>query len=274
MARTADDTRVLVAASDSSGAVALLDSSGRILASHTVGSGIISLVAANSDGSRFAAVLASGASLQLFLLGGSLDTVGAPVSVSARGLTFSRDGKFLYVSQTAAPPAIAVFDGQNLQPIGQVADAAIQGVPTGIEDADETQLLFGIANRGVSFIDTSKPLALPSVVPAFAAAPTAQPSEGPNVGGTSSSLTVQNFESSAQLKFGTHLATSISIAGTTQIQAVSPPNVLSGTLNLAAYFPSGWLALAPDAFSYGPQVLSILPNTGAAAGGDTVQIYG
>jgi hypothetical protein len=100
------------------------------------------------------------------------------------------------------------------------------------------------------------------------------PTEGPSVGGSSSSIAGQNFEPSAQLKFGTHLATSVGIAGTTQIQTVSPPNVLSGSVNLTAYFPSGWLVLAPDAFSYGPQVLDILPNTGAAAGGDVIQIYG
>ena len=45
-------------------------------------------------------------------------------------------------------------------------------------------------------------------------------------------------------------------------------------MNVIAYFPSGWLALAPDAFSYGAQILQVLPNAGALAGGDTTQIYG
>src|SRR5262249_12791767 len=156
------------------------------------------------------------------------------------------------------PPAIGVFDGQNLQPIGQVADVSIQGISSEIEDADETQLLFGIANRGISFVDVSKPLNLPAIAPAFASAPVAPPSEGPNVGGTSASLAGQNFESSAQLKFGNQLAANTSVAGTTQIQAVSPPSIATGGVNLTAYFPSGWLALAPDAFSYGPQILDIL----------------
>jgi hypothetical protein len=230
MAHAADHAKVVVAATDSSSVLTFLDSSGGILASHSVGSGTVSLVAANSDGNRFAAILNSGVSSQLFLLNGSLDPVSAPVSINARGLTFSRDGKFLYVGQSGAPPAIAVFDGQNLQPIGQVADAAIQGIATEIEDADDTQLLFGIANRGVNFIDASKPLPLPSVAPVLAVAPTAQPSEGPSVGGSSSSIAGQNFEPSAQLKFGAHLATSVGIAGTTQIQTVSPPNVLSGSV--------------------------------------------
>jgi len=43
---------------------------------------------------------------------------------------------------------------------------------------------------------------------------------------------------------------------------------------VTAYFPSGWLAIAPDAFSYGPQILKVLPNAASSAGGDAIQIYG
>ena len=53
-----------------------------------------------------------------------------------------------------------------------------------------------------------------------------------------------------------------------------PPNASTGAVNIAAYFPNGWLAIAPDAFSYGPHVLQILPNAGTPAGGDIIQIYG
>jgi hypothetical protein len=49
---------------------------------------------------------------------------------------------------------------------------------------------------------------------------------------------------------------------------------LAGCANISAYFPSGWLAVAPDAFSYGPQILQILPNVGGKAGGDAVEIRG
>src|SRR5258707_3147109 len=48
----------------------------------------------------------------------------------------------------------------------------------------------------------------------------------------------------------------------------------SGAVNVASYFQNGWLAIAPDAFSYGPQILQLLPNAGASTGGDSVQIYG
>jgi hypothetical protein len=62
--------------------------------------------------------------------------------------------------------------------------------------------------------------------------------------------------------------------GAAQIQAASPPNVTSEAVNLTGYFPSGWLAIAPDAFSYGPQILQVLPNAGSKSGGDAIQIYG
>jgi hypothetical protein len=284
MARTADHAKVIVAANDSSGVLTIFDSNGAVLLGpHTLGNGAIPLVAASPDGSRFAVAFVANGASQLLLLSGSLNQLGAPVPVNARSLTFSRDGKFLYASQNSGVPAISVFDGQSLQQLGQVPDASIQGVPSEIEDADETQLLFGIANRGVSFIDAcgtatpgcaSQSGTLPSSVPSFAAAPVAQPSEGPAVGGTSTSLAGQNFEPTAQVKFGAQLAGSATVAGTTQIQASSPPSVASGGVNLTAYFPSGWLALTPDAFSYGPQLLDILPNAGTPSGGDTVQIYG
>ncbi len=95
-----------------------------------------------------------------------------------------------------------------------------------------------------------------------------------NAGGTATTLSGQNFASSVQIKFGTQMASDASVASSTVIHATSPPNAAGGAVDVTAYFPSGWLALAPDAFSYGPQVLQVLPNTGKPAGGDIVQIYG
>jgi IPT/TIG domain len=275
MARTANHSRIVVAASDASGELAVFDATGAAIAGPRVlGAGTIPLVAANPDGSRFAVQFVSAAVTQLFLLDAALNQVASPLSFTAQGLTFSRDGNFLYASQSAAgPPLVAVFDGHTLQAIGQVADASIQGLHSEIEEADETQLLFGISNRGASFIDATKPSALPSSVPSFAPAPVAKPSQGPFTGGTATFLAGQSFEASAQIKFGQQLATAPTV-GPSQIQAASPPSVTNGGANVTAYFPSGWLAIAPDAFSYGPQILQVLPSAGAKSGGDTVQIYG
>jgi DNA-binding beta-propeller fold protein YncE len=276
MARTGDLTKILVAANDTSGEIGVFDANGNVVtAPQTLGSSSISLVAANGDGSRFAVVLTSSGNTEVLLLDAAFNQLAARPETSVHGLTFSRDGKLLYVSENAGgPPVITVLDGQDMHVIGQVPDAAIQGGRSEIEEGDETQLLFGVANRGVSFLDASAPGVFPSTTPAFAAAPSAQPSAGGIVGGTATALAGQNFEPTAQVRFGTQNATNASVTGATQIQAGSPPSVVNGAVNLAAYFPSGWLAIAPDAFSYGPQILEILPNAGAKSGGDTVQIYG
>jgi IPT/TIG domain len=190
-------------------------------------------------------------------------------------MVFSRDRQFLYVSENAAaPPVITILDGHTLSLIGQVPNLWIAGRRTEIEDVNSTHLLFGIANRGIAFLDAASPASLPATAPVFGPPPTAQPSEGPNAGGTAIALAGQNFEPTALVLFGSQSANNSSVASGPLINATSPPSAASGPTNIVAYFPSGWLSLAPDAFSYGPQVLQILPNAGTPAGGDTVQIYG
>lgn len=276
MARTGDQSKVLVAANDSSGELALYDGSGNVLAGpRGLGSGTISLVAANPSGTRFAAVFAANGTTQILLLDGALNQMALYTTPAVNGLVFSRDGQFLYVSENASsPPVITVLDGNSLNLVGRVPDVWIGGRRSEIEEVDSTKLIFGLANRGVAFLDAANPGSLPANVPAFGAAPVAQPSEGPHAGGTTVVLVGQNYESSAQVLFGALSGSSISVAGITQLNATSPPNASAGAVNLSAYFPSGWLAVAPDAFSYGPQVLQILPNAGSPSGGDTLQIFG
>jgi len=275
MARTGDHTKLIIAANDASGEAAIFDATGAAIAGpQGLGAGTIPLVAANPDGTRFAVEFVSAGAAQLFLFDAAFSQVAPPVSLSAQGLVFSRDGNFLYASESAAgSPLIEIFDGHTMQPIGQVPDTSIQGVHSEIEEVDETQLLFGIANRGVSFIDAAKPVALPSSVPSFVSVPAAQPSQGPFTGATTTLLAGQNFESSAQIKFGQQLAAAPTVSPT-QIQVAAPPSVVSGAVNVTAYFPSGWLTVAPDAFSYGPQILEVLPNGGSKTGGEAIQIYG
>lgn len=279
VARTGDHSRLFVAANDSSGAIAIFDANGNLVSGPiTLGSGSVSFVAANSDGSRFAALLtpSSPGSRQLFLLDWVLNQAAPPIGTNAESVAFSRDGNFLYTNQsTASAPLITVVDGHTLQRIGQIPDPAIQSIHSELEDSDETQMLFAITNRGVAFIDGAKPLAsLPNSVPSFAAAAVAQPSQGPITGGATVTISGQNLEFAVQFKFGPQLVASASVLSSTQIQARSPASLETNPVNLTAYFPSGWLALAPDAFSYGPQILEILPNAASKNGGNAIQILG
>ena len=276
LAHSGDYSKVLAAANDSSGELALFDSGGSVVAGPvTMGTGTIPWVAANNDGSRLAVVFVAGGNDQVLLLNVLLEQVSAYLAANVTGATFSRDGKDLYVAETSSGASfITVLDGQSGQLIGRVPDIPIQGVATMIEDADETQLLFGLSNRGLSFVDGSAPGTISFLAPIVAPAPSVQPSEGPIAGGTPVILSGQNFASPAQVKFGPQLAVNPAATSSTQIQAASPSSVVNGAVNLTAYFQNSWLALAPDAFSYGPQILQVLPNAGTSSGGDVVQIYG
>jgi hypothetical protein len=276
LARSGDHSKVLAAANDSSGELALYDSNGHVVAGpHTPGTGLIRNLAANSDGSRFAAISAISGGAQLLLLDGSLNQVASYATALPRGLAFSRDGSHLYLSESiSGAPLITVLDGRSGQLVGRVPNASIQGISSEIEDADETQLLFGLSNRGVSFVDAAALSTLPWAAPAISSAPSLKPSEGPISGGTSVTITGQNFTTLTQLNFGPQPATNVTVSGTAQIQASSPSSVSNGSVNLTAYFQDGWLAIAPDAFSYGPQILQLFPNAGANTGGDSLQIYG
>ncbi|PYT48250.1 MAG: hypothetical protein DMG44_15585 [Acidobacteria bacterium] len=276
LARSGDHSKVLAAANDSSGELVVFDAVGNVVAGPlTLGVGLIQKASANQDGTRFAVTFASNGSTQFLIHDAALNQVGLYSPLNVHGVTFSRDGKYLYISETSSSGSIvSVLDGRTAQPVGRVSDALVQGVSSEIEDADETQLVFGLSNRGVSFVDAAMPMTLSSPGPILAAAPSLQPAEGPNSGGTAITLTGLNFSSSLRMKLGTQLASNLSVPGPTQIQANSPASVSKGPVNVTAFFDDGWLVLAPDAFSYGPQILQILPNAGATGGGDSVQIYG
>ncbi len=276
LARSGDHSKVLAAANDSTGELAVFDAVGNVVAvPRTLGVGLIQKASSNQDGTRFAVTFASNGSTQFLILDAALNQVGFYTPSNVYDVTFSRDGKYLYISETSSSGSfVSVLDGHTAQPRGRVSDAMIQGVHTEIEDADETQLLFGLSNRGVSFVDAATPMTLSSPGPILAAAPSLQRAEGPNSGGTAITLTGLNSSSSLRMKLGTQLASNLSVPVPTQIQANSPASVSNGPVNVTALFDDGWLVLAPDAFSYGPQILQILPNAGATAGGDSVQIYG
>src|SRR5712691_2146493 len=181
LARSGDHPKLLAAANDSSGELALFDSGGNVVAGPlTLGAGLLPAIAANIDGTRFAAVFTGSGGTQLHLLDASLSQVGAYVQEIVRSLVFSRDGKYLYLSESSSGASfVTVLNGKTAQLIGQVPSAAIQGISPEIEETDETLLLFGVSNRGVSFVDAAAPLNLSLTAPVVAPAPCVQPSEGP-----------------------------------------------------------------------------------------------
>jgi IPT/TIG domain-containing protein len=237
LAHSGDHSRVLAAANDSSGNVALFGSAGNVLAGPVaLGTGTAPFDAANNDASRFAVVFVAGGKTQVLLLDALLQQVASYVAANVSGLTFSRDGKQLYVAETStAASFVTVLDGLSGQLVARVPDAPIQGAASMIEDADETQRLFALSNRGLSFLDASTPGMISLTAPTLAPAPSAQPSEGPIAGGTPVVLSGQNFTSPVQVKFGSQFATNLAASSSTQIQVTSPASVVNGLVNLTAY---------------------------------------
>jgi len=275
LARSGDHTRLLAAANDASGNVALFDTIGNLAAGpQSVGSGAIS-AAANSNGTQFALILNANNSQQVLLLNAQLNIAANYFATNATSLVFSPGGQSLYVSDALGNSRVlTALAAANLQKIGQIPDLAVQGIATSIEECDASHFVLGRGNRGIAAIDVSAPSMLSTPAPAFTSAPVAQPAEGPNAGGTAIALTGSNFPSGAQIRIGSQTPLAANVSGSTQLQVASPSSGTGGPTNLIAYFSNGWLSAAPDAFTYGPTVLQILPNAGTASGGDTVYLIG
>ena len=276
MARSADHSRVLTLANDASGTAVVLDGAATVAAGpKVIAGGNVLYAAANADGSRFAVAINAGGVDQIFLLDASLNVLQTRVTAGLRGLTFSRDGSTIYTGGMQSGNAVlSALDSADLHLLGQVQDLNIQEILTEIEDRDETGLVFGLGNRGIAIVDAANPGPVAGVFPALAPVPAVAPNGGVNSGGTVVTLSGQNFAASPEVRFGDQPAGNVGASSASQIQATTPASGISGAVNVSAYFPDGTIVIAPEAFSYGPQIVQVLPSAGKSAGGDSVAIYG
>lgn len=158
IARSGDHSRALVAANDGSGELVLFDGNGNVLAGpQTPAVGTILFAAVNNDASRSTVVISAGGGMQMWLLDGNLVPLASYATLAAAGLAFSRDSQTVYVSEALGNGrVVTALSANNLQVLGQLPDLAIQGVPSLLEDIDESLFLAGLSNRGVSFLDASR----------------------------------------------------------------------------------------------------------------------
>lgn len=200
--------------------------------------------------------LSSAGTAQIILLSplnGALGLVASRTAGAPQGLLFSRDSNTLYVSENAdLSPVITALGGLDLHLIGQRPDARAGGKHSEIEEADETGLLFGIANRGISFVDAVNPGTLPATAPLFVAASAASPAEGPPASGPAAGGTLvivrgSGFQSGTKVSVGAAAATVTFVDMNTL--RLTTPAMTAGPQRIVVSNPDGETAAADAAFT-------------------------
>jgi hypothetical protein len=105
------------------------------------------------------------------------------------------------------------------------------------------------------------------------------PSSGTALGGTTVTITGSGFTNAVYVSFGGYAAQSFTVNSDTSITAVAPATYYDGTVDVTVQGSSfAWSATVPaDQFTYAdaaPTVTEVSPNTGTAAGGESVTISG
>jgi hypothetical protein len=103
----------------------------------------------------------------------------------------------------------------------------------------------------------------------------ASPISGPSSGGTAVTLTGKGFQAGATVRFGGSPSTAVTVASSTQINAMSPAGS-AGSVSITVTNPNTQSASLASGFTYSsaPAVSSISPNSGPVTGGTTVKIFG
>lgn len=102
------------------------------------------------------------------------------------------------------------------------------------------------------------------------------PTSGSTSGGTAVTISGKNLQSGATVTFGGVAGTSVDVASSSQMTAVTPAHA-AGSVDVTVTNPSGESATLAAAFGYGnapPSVSAISPNSGPTTGGTAVNITG
>jgi hypothetical protein len=105
---------------------------------------------------------------------------------------------------------------------------------------------------------------------------TVSPTSGPAAGGTTVTLTGQNFASGATVTVGGTAATGVVVVSGTQITAKTPPHA-QGSANVTVTNPGGQSATLAGGFTFvapAPTITGVSPASGTTAGGSAVTLTG
>jgi alpha-tubulin suppressor-like RCC1 family protein len=151
----------------------------------------------------------------------------------------------------------------NWGQLGHGAAGAPSAVPVGVEGVRQVA---AISAGGVHMVAYGEPIPVVTGV---------APNHGTAAGGTSVTISGDNFEAGCAVKFGTAEATGVTVNSSTSLTAIAP--VGSGTVHVTVTTPAGTSPpVAADRFTYvpPPQLSKLSPKTGSVAGGTTVTITG
>jgi hypothetical protein len=185
------------------------------------------------------------------------DTGGTSVTIAGVGFTPSASVSF----GGAAAPSVIYVSSTELQAITPAHAGGTVSVAVTENPHNQSAALAG----GYTYTTSSAGLGLSGV----------SPTEGPTSGGTVVKVMGKGFQAGASVAFGNSQSTAVTVASSTEINAMSPPGS-SGTVAITVTDPDAQSASLPSAFTYSsaPSVSSASPNTGPVTGGTTVTILG
>jgi hypothetical protein len=271
MVRSADYRKVFMGGGNGGAVMLLYDADSDSVHSAQVGTlGYGGPIAASPDGTQFAAYIwYYGGLSAVVYLDAQMNEVGRKNCLNVWGLTYSADGRYLYISENADPPAVIyVVDTQTQEIVGEIADSPIVRDRTRLQGVDDTGVLYGSSNHGVAFLNPSFST-LTGSGPQFSFPSALAPNSGPLGGGTPVRLQGTFPAGTSSVYFGGNLANSAQGG-----QFSIPPGNAAGPVNVSWFSNAGWFALAPEGFSYGPYVKEVMATAGSPDGGQEIPIWG
>jgi hypothetical protein len=202
----------------------------------------------------------------------------------------SLDGTTLYLIN-ATTGLIGAYNTTTLKQTGWVPSFSVfddgQTVPV-ISAMDATGLIAGPIGHGVSFVDASNLRAgTPTIIstdldPTTDMTSYAIPTSGPESGGTVvdhfANATVTDAATLSEIYVGNTPGTAASFAMNSYLensaQVTAPSSALPGAVDLTTVLSDGGVGIAPEGFSYGPDIVELAPNGATADGGQTGTIIG
>ncbi len=144
-----------------------------------------------------------------------------------------------------------------------------------ISSIDPTGLLFGADGSGAGFLDATQMKTTQATT--VQDGTVVSPNTGPTTGGTAvsgfASATITDSATLSQIYVGNAAGQQATLGSTAQV--TTPASAQTGAVDLTEILSDGGIGIQPEAFSYGPTILSVPGNASTAEGeGGSIEGYG